>query len=463
MSVQRAFELASGYLRIGKITSVNTEKFRCDIEFPGTNSVARNVPFTPNPLFGFMPETGTHVSVCSRPGAGHRVIGLLDRPDSRKPEEVLVQENKPGTIPRMEMGDVYIGHRGRAYFSKHGDVYVTARGSRASLELNCEKAKAELYAYNFDIFTPGRNVRIRSQSTVAAAWGDSLSLEVNMPGPELLQTHLGRINIDKFGSMNLDVLPLTAGAVNLSMGITGAIGLGRGFPLKTVGLEMGPVGLDSIDLFTPKHYFSMDPLMQRVALENLPGLTDLTMTDIGDVHLGSQSSYFSVSRTLQSVSMRSALSRVELQDNGSLTLANNANDYNISGTSALLSLAGKTVDMMATAGPLGLSSTTVASIAAPLINLGAISAGHVAVVEALMIIFKKLDALHQAIKNHTHAISGVVVSGAGAGGQVIGGVLAPDGSGSGGTSRALSLAAAGLVPPVPTAAQLGSTTVTVQA
>jgi hypothetical protein len=474
MSQQHGFSQTSGFLRIGQVTSVNTETFRCDIDFPGSYSSAKNVSIFPSTVFGVMPEAGSNVAVYDRPGIGKRVIMVLDSPDPRTEEEILLGERKPGSIPEMEEGDVYIGHRSRAYFSRNGDARIYARGNRASLELKSEKARAELYAYNFDLFTPGKNVRIRSYSTVPTGplqtWGDALSLEVNVPiapgldsAPEVLPTTLGRIDIGKTGSVNIDVLPTLitgSGQVALDMSsVTTEISLHRGWPLKASGLRLG--ALNEVSLFNTVSSLFMSQL-GGIELESLPGKSRLVMAELGDVTLTNTLGILSIGVSGQ-VDISSPLANLELRPDGSFGIFPNSLSYGL-GVSAAgdLTFSGNSASISSLTTSV-LSGTAGVSLIGPLISLGLVSGGHVAFAEALVLVLQKLNILHQAIKLHTHSFAGVVVSGAGAGGQVIGGVLLPNGTGSGGTSPSAELAAAGLIPPVPTAATLGSTTVTAQA
>jgi hypothetical protein len=427
MGIESGFGETSGYLRIGKITSVRPDVFRCDLSFPGTYSSAKDVSIIPNPLFGFMPTVGTYVGVYDRPGVGKRVLCLLDAADGRSPDEILEQETKSGTIPTMEPGDVYIGHRGRAYFNKHGDVHISARGSRAYLDLKCEKAKAELYAYNFDIFTPGNNVRIHSSSTVPLGplqtWGDSLSIEVNTPlasagiddAPEVLPTNLGRLKISNVGSIDLDVLPMSA-AVNLHMDITGQIGLGRGLGVKTIGLDISPVGTDIVKLYTLGSNLILNNSSQTVTLSNLIPKTSLLMDGTGNVTLGAIESYFKRDFAGKTVTMVTSGGSITLKDTGEIIQT------------------GKTVDINGTAG---------VTLIGPDIKLGQTPAGHVAFAEILYNILNQLYALNMKIMVHTHPVVGVVPAGT--------------------PLAAPSPILIGAVPPVPPLSTIGSTTVSAQA
>lgn len=464
MSAIKGLEGTAGYIRIGTISSIDTDNFRCNLSFPGSYAVARDVPLTPSPLIGFMPEAGSNVAVFSMPGAGHRIISILDTPDSREPSEVLAKENKPGRIPRMETGDVYVGHKGRAYFNKYGDVRLSSAASRATIELKAEKALAEVYGYNFDLHTPGNNVRIRSKSTVDAGplqtWGDMLSLEVNVPvappldhEPDVLPTSLGRIQIDRLGNINASVMPLTPNAVSLGMNVVGSGSFGRGFPLNTVGMAFGATGNDQASLFTPKNSLLLTDLLGKAELSNLPSGNALLLSDAGEVRLGKSSlfPYFSIDASTQRMTMSQANGTVSLAADGSFTATDLAGDYLIGGTPLGLTMTGKTAVISATAGSMLLSSSSAATLAAPLVNLGLTPGGHVAFAEAIVYILGQLNILHQAIKTHTHVLTGVVTTGAGAGGLV-----------TGSAAPSIELAAGGLIPPVPTPAQMGSTTVTAQ-
>lgn len=478
MSTDHGFAQTSGYLRIGRITSINPDTFRCDLEFPGTYSIARDVPINPSPLMGFMPETGSHVAVYSRPGMGNRILLPLDSPGTRTPEEFIENENKPGTIPNMETGDSYFGHRGRAYFNKHGDARLSSSASRATLELKAEKAKAELYAYNFDLFTPGRNVRIHSKSTTAIGplqtWGDSLELDVNIPlapgvdsAVEIPPTSLGKIKIGNTGNIGLNVLPPTGlldlpGVSHLSMDTLGQIEIGHGPAgvLRTSGLSISALALGDVELFTPTSSLLLSKTLSLVSLENAVASTRLTMDGIGNATLGTVTSYVGRDGMLLSTTMKTPLASISAYDSGLISLIGPASSISmdVAGNSIF---AGNNVSINAAVAA-SMTAAASLSLAAPLISLGLVSGGHVAFAEALALVLQQLNVLHLAIKTHTHAFAGVVVSGLGAGGNVIGGVLLPGGTGSGGTTPSAELAAPGLIPPTPSAAAIGSTTVTAQ-
>lgn len=347
---------------------------------------------------------------------GNRVLFPLDMVDGRSSDDVLERETKKGTVPRMETGDMFVGHRGRAYFNKHGDVTVFARGMRASLDLKCEKAKAELYGYNYELSTPGKNVRIHTKSTVSSGplqtWGDSVYIEVNAPLavgsmdtlPDALQTNLGRLKIENTGSLSLEVLPLSLNA-SLSADITGQIELGRGYPIHTVGLLVSPVGTDRVTLFTPTAHLLLDSVTNEVTLRNSAQNTQLQLTAAGD-----------------------------------MSMLGPVGDFNISAAGDL-TYTGKSVDIQTTASAL-ISAASSLNLQAQSIAIGAVAAGHVTIAELLAPIWAKLDAICILLATHVHptAVPGPAS-------------VAPS----------LAVLAVPQVVPLGTAALIGSTTVTTQA
>ena len=112
-----------------------------------------------------------------------------------------------------------------------------------------------------------------------------------------------------------------------------------------------------------------------------------------------------------------------------------------------LSFFGKSVDISG-ATIARLASTNITQIEGRLINLGDSTVGHVAIAEALVVVFQQLNILHQAIKNHAHIVTNAVPAVPSVQ------VLAP---------MSPQLQSAQLVPPPPSAAFLGSKTVSVQA
>ena len=370
MGFPKAFEKASGLLRIGIIDSIYPDRFRCDIQFPGAvGNIVRDVSISPHAQFGIMPFKGDIVAVYDRPGYGKRVIAILQSKDDRDFLEILQDENKLGVIPEMASGDTYIGNNSRAYFYENGDAIISSDGDRAKIELRYEDARSILYGHNFSLESPGRGVRVRSVSTVSAGplatFGDSLRLEVNTPiqGEVIEPITRGSMTIDNLGGIALDTLPYSPMPSNFSMDSIGNIELGRGYPTKTIGLVMSS-GSD-ISLFNPS------------------GLIDISSDG--------------------SIKAQTPLSEISLSSDGSFDLSTESYSLGIT-TVGGLSYIGKSVDIDATTTALVRAASSL-SMQANNINIGAVSAGHVTIAELLAPIWTAIDAMKLLLVAHTHTSS----------------------------------------------------------
>jgi len=456
--MRREYNDVYGIIRIGQIDSINTDAFTCNINFLGSYSSAKNVPFNPHPLLGMMPSVGSMVVVYDNPGYGKRVLMPLYEREELTVEQLQERPTQSGLVPDMREGEIYIGRHGRAYFDNSGNVRIESEMARSGLELKSEKARAELYGYNFNLYTMGNNVRIRSISTVSTGplqtWGDSLSLEVNIPiapgldsAPEVIPTNLGKISIDKLGSVNMDV---SSKLLNFKMdAMTGLISIGRG-TTKLIGVEVGPISDAYVSMFSPmgELFVSSDGLS---SISSTPGKSSLELAPDSGITLTNTIGTISIDPDGR-VGFLGPNGSIELMADGSLSMLSNTLDWGISADSGgNLAFTGNNVDISAGTTST-LSGDTSIILRSPSISLGLIPMGHVAIAEAIVAELQKLNTTLQAMAIHTHVISGIVTSGPGSGGAVAGQAQA-----------SLTLLASGLVPLVPLASTIGSTTVTAQA
>ena len=420
-----------GTLRIGKIESIDTPSQLAEVSFEGSYSSASAVPFSVHPLLGIMPSVGSMVAVYDRPGFGKRILMSLYESEGLTVEELQTRNSKAGLHPNMQENEIFIGRHGRAYFDNQGNVQITCQQDRAAVSLLYDESRAELSGYYFDIYSLGKNVRVRSKKFIPAvpgtpAWGDSLFLEVNTPIPpgiasaaEVIPTTLGRMSISNLGSINLDSLPLGGPLnCNLEMDVTGLISLGRGFPLKTVGLTMGT--LDGVLLFNNYGYLSIAgtelAAPGEVELKSYPGKSKLNFSPIGDILLTNTFGSMGVDAVTGQVNLSSIGGNLELRQDGSVGIFPNSLSYGFGINAAGdLAFGGKSVDISGTT-TARLAGAASASIEGLYIKLGLVSGGHVAIAEKLDLIFKQLAILHQKIQAHTH--TGTITSGAQVGNTV---------------------------------------------
>lgn len=538
---------ASGSLNICQIESVDTDNFRCDVSIPGSYSFAKNIPLNPSPIFGVMPTANTLAVIYDRPGLGKRIIGLLNEINDTTPQEQLIREDFAGLYPNLKEGECFIGRHGRAHFDNKGNIYISAESERAGLELSYDDHKAKLYAYDLDLYTNQKNVRIHTESTgvgVSKTWGDSLYIGVNVPlaTPDIgvqvpiPPTPLGRMIIANTGAIDLELFPLTARTSNLSFGVQGEIQLGRGAYLmpKTVALSISKLddvrlynayaglslvgdqkysestGVSPIDgwrvtptVITPINqsgdtYSGVDvtqipvkPLFGGVELYSLVGENSLKLSPQGDImlHNGSASlNIFGQPAIAGNINFGNNKVELAMSSIGGFSVSSppsQGSTYNLGiNSSGMLSFIGKNVDLYAPSirigHQVGIGVTGLLSLEATAINLGLVPAGNVAFAQAILLLCQQLNKLNMVLKTHTHSISGTIIGGQCAvvspfgilpgtvTGNVVGGFVDPltkTGSldSTGGASPSFNLALAGLIPPVPTLASLGSTTVTVQA
>jgi hypothetical protein len=466
---QREYNDSYGTLRIGQVSAVDTVNFTCDVNFGGSYSGATKVPLSTHPSCGTMPSSGDTVMVYDHPGYGKRFLGSLYEDEGLTVEQIQERPATPGLVMNLNEGEAYIGRWGRAHFDNQGNARIQSQAARSGLELKHEKAVAELFGVNFDHYTSGKNVRIHTSSSTPLTWGDSISIEVNNPiapgndsAPEVIPSNLGRLVISNTGTVNIDVLPLTPTPLNLDMSIDGSVFLGRlvgpitpvSVNTKTAGLSMSP--LDDMLMFNTKGYLLVDRL-GNVEGQSSVGLSTLTLSKTGDVTLKNPLGKMLIDAS-GNISLTGPAAKLDILQTGSFEAASpGAYSLGMSPVGDLI-YTGKSVDISAT-GPVFLGGTVSSvlgsgsvNLVAPFINLGGVTTGHVAFAEAMVLVLQRLNLLHQLIRTHSHAVQGAVITGLGVGGSVTG--LA---------SPSTELAPAATIPPVPTAAQIGSTTVAAQA
>jgi len=435
-----------GRIRLGAVTAINTKTFRCEVSFPDSIGGATNVIFNPSPAFGHIPRVGTICAIYDKPGHAKRLICSLSEISSRTPSEIAVREDTYGTVPRMESDDVYIGRHGRAYFNSNGDVSINSRKNRAGLDLKYDKARSELYGYNFQIFTPGKGINVHSGSAVYGTVGDEFYIDKavpvppspdNLPDPIIIP--ITQFKIDSVGNTGLRVGALVQGST-LAMSIVGEIGLRN--PLAELNLHA------NADIELKNQTVSLDLVADDSAILQTSKSEMSIGTDGGMVISGPGAS-------------------LEIEASGRVLLANQSSEFemfqaggfDLSATSGGISLTSPSASLgLPQAGQASLISTggaiidgaSLVKLQGALIQLGQTAAFHPALAEPISIILTVVSDFCLKVQAHTHVVTGSVISGLGAGGIVAA------------TAGQSSVLAAAIPPPPGPTPLIGSNTVTIQ-
>jgi hypothetical protein len=249
-----------GSLRLGVVESFSPDSFRAIINFPDSLSTVPNVVATPSAHFGYIPSAGTVAVVYDKPGWSKQVIGYLSELNERTPEEVAANgENDPIHIPHLAMkpGDTYIGKYGRAYFNSAGDVAINTFHSRATIELSDKDATVILSGYNFELSTPGKGVRFASESSLPGLFGDSISIQKNVPSPiASLPSSLNPAPLVKVTDFTIN----SVGDVSLDVGIVGILPSSY-FSMDVVGdISLGNVQKAALNIYADTEVDLHNPL-----------------------------------------------------------------------------------------------------------------------------------------------------------------------------------------------------------
>lgn len=471
--MQRSYNDSFGTIRIGQCSSVDTTNFTCDLTFVGTYSSATQVPLAPHPMMGMMPSAGDLVAIYDHPGYGKRVLFPLYESEDLTVSQLQDRPTQSGLVPNLNEGEVYIGRYGRALFDNQGNAYIQSQAARSGLNLKYDSSVSELYGQNLDIHTSGNNVRIHSSSSIPAIWGDSLSLEVNIPiapgidsAPEVIPSNLGRLVIGNTGSVDIDVLPLSLSPLSLQVNSVGYISMGRlSGPITPISRPPLLAGL-TIDIFNTINLTnplgglsipgSLAVSLGNVSLRSAVANSSLNLLADGSIDIKNSSGFFRIDSDGSMLMSNSSIG-LDLGSDGSMSMIPSSLLWSLGiNPSGDYAFAGKNVDISAAAAAsisavvASLTGSVSVNLAAPIISLGLVPAGHAAIVEALVLIFQQLAVFNTKIENHTHAIQGAVITGLGSGGSVTG-IASP------------SLELAGFAPIPPVASAIGSQTVTVQA
>lgn len=277
--------ILNGDMAIARVVSVDTEARTCDLVFEGAYGNSKAVPYSIHPGGGVCPSVDDMVLLFDRPGGGKRICQILYPIEGLTDDQVSVSPVTPGRNLSMNEGEAKIGGFGFAHFDDKGNSRMQSESARSGIELKYDTAKVETYGQNFDHYTQGKNVRIRTTRPSTAMWGDTLWLEVNNPSissidpyPEVPSNTLGRFVISNTGSINADVLVTpTLNSLNLKMDVLGNVSLGRLTgpitltPVPTPGVPLTPVrtspplgagfkldSLDNVELLNPYGSIKID-------------------------------------------------------------------------------------------------------------------------------------------------------------------------------------------------------------
>lgn len=249
-----------GKIKLGRVESVDGKFFRATVRFSDSLAAPDNVVVAPSSYFGHLPEVGTVAVVYDVPGWDKYTIGYLGTLNEKTSDEIaLTGENDTTHIPygTMKQGDTYIGKYGRAYFNSLGDAVITTFHNRAQLKLDEKDASAYLSGYNFELTTPGKGISIATSSSIPGIYGDSLSIQRNVPSPlSSIPKEFNPVPNIKVSEISLD----TAGDFIIDVGINGTTPSSY-FTMDIVGdITMGNVQKASLSIYADTEVDLHNPL-----------------------------------------------------------------------------------------------------------------------------------------------------------------------------------------------------------
>jgi hypothetical protein len=263
------------------VESIDHNAFRGIIRLSDTGSTQTCI-FNPSPFFGTLPTPGSLILIYRRGSHYARYIVTLselevgsDSPSTD--EKISGSEERVGKLPKMQPGNSFVGSPGRVFFDSNGSVFVSNKLGNLSLELNNAISKTKLNADNFSMATHGNSVRISTASSVPFTFGDTISIEKNVPIPEIPeeaapltpQINIASMKIDSIGGISLEAVktsPLTPTAsLDLSPLLLPGVARLRNLLSNVV---LYPTGRVSVN--TPLSEISLNEL-GSVRLSNLVG------------------------------------------------------------------------------------------------------------------------------------------------------------------------------------------------
>jgi hypothetical protein len=249
-----------GTIKLGIIESIDKETYIATVRMADGLGQPNNVVATPSAHLGFLPEAGTIAVVYDKPGWEKHVIGYLSIPNDRTFEEVAASgENDATNVPfkSMKGGDMYVGKYGRAYFNSSGDVGINTFHNRATIKLDEKESTAKISGYNFEMTTPGKGISIFTSSSIPGIYGDSLSIQRNVPSPaSSIPKEFNPVPNIKVSEITLD----TAGDFIIDVGINGTTPSSY-FSMDIIGdITMGNVQKASLSIYADTEVDLHNPL-----------------------------------------------------------------------------------------------------------------------------------------------------------------------------------------------------------